>query len=87
MFDRDPNGTDGLNAVRQASQAVDGIINSIFVLSRTNGRDSGGQTGNEGSSPLFIYTRNDGGGTQFQINKGTAPGLRRMNWREIPVVD
>jgi type IV pilus assembly protein PilY1 len=85
LFDRDPNGTDARNAVRQAYLGIDGIVTGTFVLGRSNG--TGNTTGNGPAEPIFIGQRNTGDGFQFQVNKSARPGLRRMNWREIPVAD
>jgi type IV pilus assembly protein PilY1 len=78
LFDSDPSATTG-TAVRQNYISVDGIVTGVHVLSRT------GANGRREAVPL--WERNTGEGGRLFPKNTTAPGLRRMNWREIPVAD
>lgn len=79
VYDRDPNGTDASSAVRARFIAVDGIVTGVQVLSRT---DTNGRR-----EAVTLWERNTGDGGRAWVPNATTPGLRRMNWREIPVVD
>lgn len=82
VYDIDPNGPNGSAAVRLPYVAIDGIALGTQVWNR---EPSPNQSGTR--RPVFIYERNDGTGGAIQVDRGTGQGLRRMNWREIPVAD
>ncbi len=84
LFDIDPNGTNASAAVRQSFIGVDGIVLSTQIVNQTHGANDPA-TSREGAGG--IYDTSGGAKGRFEFEKGAGQGLRRMNWREIPVAD
>lgn len=83
LYDTDPNASNANGpATRLPYFAVNGLVLGTQVWVRTPGQ---GESGSR--KPVFIYERDDGRGGALQVDKGAGLGLRRMNWREIPVAD
>jgi len=84
LYDIDPNGSNGSNAQRQRYMDVTGIVIGIQILNERPGPNdpAGSRTGARGT-----FHTSTGGSGGLEFDKGAGKGLRRMNWREIPVAD
>jgi type IV pilus assembly protein PilY1 len=91
LYDIDPNGVNGSDAVRQTYVSVDGIVLSTQILNqRPPGPNDPPGPGDEPPpppKPRAICDTSAGEFCGFEFEKRAGQGLRRMNWREIPVAD
>lgn len=92
LYDIDPNGVNGSDAVRQTYVPVDGIVLSTQILNQmppgpNDPPGSGGGSGGGGGGARAICDTSTGQICELPFERGAGQGLRRMNWREIPVAD
>jgi Tfp pilus tip-associated adhesin PilY1 len=84
LYDIDPNGENASAAVRQQFVELDGIALNIQIVNQRPG--SSDPAGSRSGARAFAET-STGRIRGIEFDKGAGKGLRRMNWREIPVAD